>query len=193
MKAWLTPFEEKTYVCIVTQQLFLNSPETSLHIPANSKSGSTHPAAARNAVGSAVQPAPRGEHRAQGEGAPQGAHMQASALPSGDSRRCRGAASDRSVLPGNAAFSDFPESAPVFSDSTEHRSLTNERWKRRLMMSDKEVTLRGAWVRQVVKCRLLVSAQVTISQFVTPSPTLGSVLTVWNLLGILSHPLSDPP
>ena len=38
----------------------------------------------------------------------------------------------------------------------------------------------------------LISAQVMISQFVGWSPTLGSVQTVKNLLGILS-PLSAPP
>ena len=36
--------------------------------------------------------------------------------------------------------------------------------------------------------RLLISAQVMISQFLGLSPTLGSALAVWSLLGIL--PLS---
>ena len=41
-----------------------------------------------------------------------------------------------------------------------------------------------------VSIQLLISAQIMISQFVSSSPTLGSVLTVPNLLGILSaHPL----
>ena len=39
--------------------------------------------------------------------------------------------------------------------------------------------------------RLLISAQVSISQFVGSSPASGSALTVWSLLGILS--LSLPP
>ena len=34
---------------------------------------------------------------------------------------------------------------------------------------------------------LLVLAQVTRSQFMSVSPTSGSVLTEWKLLGILSH------
>ena len=37
---------------------------------------------------------------------------------------------------------------------------------------------------------LLILTQVTISRTVRLSPTLGSVLTVWSLLGILSLPLS---
>ena len=36
--------------------------------------------------------------------------------------------------------------------------------------------------------RLLISAQVTISWFVSSNPVSGSVLTVWSLLGILSLP-----
>ena len=42
---------------------------------------------------------------------------------------------------------------------------------------------------------LLISAQVMISQFMSLSPTSGSVLTVWSLLGILflSLSLSPPP
>ena len=39
---------------------------------------------------------------------------------------------------------------------------------------------------------LLISAQVIISQVVRSSPTSGSELTVWSLLGILSLPLSLP-
>ena len=45
----------------------------------------------------------------------------------------------------------------------------------------------GTWVAQLGR---LVSAQVMISQFVSSSPTSGSALTAWNLLGILSLPLS---
>ena len=41
--------------------------------------------------------------------------------------------------------------------------------------------------------QLLISAQVMISWFVGLSPVLGSVLTAWNLLGILYLPLSLPP
>ena len=41
--------------------------------------------------------------------------------------------------------------------------------------------------------RLLISAQVMISQFVSSSPASGSVLMVQSLLGILSLPLSAPP
>ena len=36
--------------------------------------------------------------------------------------------------------------------------------------------------------RLSISAQVMISQFMRPSPTSGSALTDWSLLGILSPP-----
>ena len=48
----------------------------------------------------------------------------------------------------------------------------------------------GAWVAQLVKC--LTSARVMISQFVSLSPTSGSVLTAqsWKLLQILCLPLS---
>ena len=41
-----------------------------------------------------------------------------------------------------------------------------------------------------VRAQLLISAQAMTSQFVRSSPTLGSVLTAWSLLGILSLPLS---
>ena len=40
--------------------------------------------------------------------------------------------------------------------------------------------------------RLLISAQVVISQFMSSSPMSGLVLTVWSLLGILSPSLSAP-
>ena len=40
--------------------------------------------------------------------------------------------------------------------------------------------------------RFLISSQAMISWFVRSSPTLGSALTVWRLLGILSLPLSLP-
>ena len=40
--------------------------------------------------------------------------------------------------------------------------------------------------------RLLVSAQVVISQVRSSCPTSGSVLTAWSLLGILDLPLSLP-
>ena len=48
----------------------------------------------------------------------------------------------------------------------------------------------GTWVAQSVKC--WISAQVMISQFMSSSPTSGSVLTVWSLPGILLLPLSLP-
>ena len=54
--------------------------------------------------------------------------------------------------------------------------------------------LSGARVAQPVKLssvRLLVLAQVTISQLVTSSPTSDCLLTVWSLLGILSPPRSE--
>ena len=41
--------------------------------------------------------------------------------------------------------------------------------------------------------QLLTYAQVMISWFMSSSPELGSVLTAWSLLGILSLPLSAPP
>ena len=54
-------------------------------------------------------------------------------------------------------------------------------------------TNRGAWVAQSVKRLTLTLAQVMISQSVGLSSTLGSVLTAWGLLGILSLPISAPP
>ena len=53
-------------------------------------------------------------------------------------------------------------------------------------------TEQGHLVAQL-SIRLLTSAQVMISWFVSSSPILGSVLTVQNLLGILSLSLSAPP
>ena len=47
------------------------------------------------------------------------------------------------------------------------------------------------WLSQL-SIGLLISTQVMISQFVSSSPMLGSVLTVWSLLRILS-PLSASP
>ena len=41
--------------------------------------------------------------------------------------------------------------------------------------------------------QLLISAQVMISRFVSSSPTLGSVLTVQSLLGILALPFCPSP
>ena len=41
--------------------------------------------------------------------------------------------------------------------------------------------------------QLLISGQVVISRFMSLSPTWGSVLTVWSLLGILSPSVSAPP
>ena len=54
-------------------------------------------------------------------------------------------------------------------------------------------TIRGApgWLSGL-SIRLLISAQVGISWFVSSSPTLGSVLTVGSLLGIPSLLLSMP-
>ena len=53
---------------------------------------------------------------------------------------------------------------------------------------------RGSWVAQSVKH--LTWAQVIISQFVSPSPTSGSVLTAWSLepaLDSVFPSLSAPP
>ena len=44
----------------------------------------------------------------------------------------------------------------------------------------------------LLSIQLLISAEVTISWFERLSPTLGSILTAWSLLGILSLPLSLP-
>ena len=52
------------------------------------------------------------------------------------------------------------------------------------------VGLGAAGGAQAVKGPLQISAQVTISWFVGSSPVSGSVLTAWNLLGILSLSLS---
>ena len=56
----------------------------------------------------------------------------------------------------------------------------------------------GAWVAQSVKpltlkLSLLILAQVMILWLLSLSPMLGSALTVWTLLGILSLFLSAPP
>ena len=48
------------------------------------------------------------------------------------------------------------------------------------------------WLSQL-SFQLLVLAQIMISQFVGASPMLGSVLTAWTLLGILSPSPSAPP
>ena len=57
----------------------------------------------------------------------------------------------------------------------------------------KMIAMRGAWVAQSVKRRLLTSAQVTISPSVSLSPTSGSVLTARKAcLGILSLSPSLP-
>ena len=40
---------------------------------------------------------------------------------------------------------------------------------------------------------LLISARVRISRSMSSSPSSGSVLTAWSLLGILSPSLSPPP
>ena len=68
-------------------------------------------------------------------------------------------------------------------------------WRRR---RDKRKTLPnkqsgGIWVAQSLSIQLLISAQVMISQFMGSSLKVGSVLTAWNLLGILflSAPLSQ--
>ena len=58
------------------------------------------------------------------------------------------------------------------------------------MVSLRKDPVRGAWVVQSVKH--LTLAQVMISQFMSSSPTLGSVLTVGSLLGIPRLPLSLP-
>ena len=50
----------------------------------------------------------------------------------------------------------------------------------------------SAWLSWL-SVHLLISAQVMISQFGSLSPTSGSALRVWSLLGILSPPLSAPP
>ena len=50
---------------------------------------------------------------------------------------------------------------------------------------------RGAWVARSVED--LTSAQVVISQFVSSSPTLGSLLSAPSPLWSLCPSLSDPP
>ena len=56
------------------------------------------------------------------------------------------------------------------------------------------IKLHGArgWLNQL-SVQFLISAQVMISWFVSSSPALGSVLTAWSLLGILSPSLSALP
>ena len=57
--------------------------------------------------------------------------------------------------------------------------------------SFQKLSIPGApvWL-STLSIQLLVSSQVMISQFVSSNSTLGSVLTVQNLLGILSLPSS---
>ena len=52
---------------------------------------------------------------------------------------------------------------------------------------------RSPWLAQSVSVRLLILAQVMISQLVRLSPTLGCMLIVWSLLEILSPSISIPP
>ena len=62
-------------------------------------------------------------------------------------------------------------------------------------VNTKRLPARGAWVAQSVKRlieRLMISAEVMISQLVSSSPTLGSVLTAQSLLGIVSVCLHLP-
>ena len=51
---------------------------------------------------------------------------------------------------------------------------------------------RGAWWLSELSIWLFILAQVMLSQFVRLSPVLGSALTAWSLLGILSLLLSLP-
>ena len=65
---------------------------------------------------------------------------------------------------------------------------TNTKYKRSVL---RDCSTRGAWVAESVKC--LTLAQVMIPWFMSLSPdTLGSVLRVHSLLGILCFPLSLP-
>ena len=52
--------------------------------------------------------------------------------------------------------------------------------------------LGGAWWLDQLSVQLLISTQVMISQFVGLSPVLGSALTGWSLLAILSLSVPQP-
>ena len=58
------------------------------------------------------------------------------------------------------------------------------------IFSSNSLKKRGTWVAQSVKG--MTEAQVMISQSMGASPSPGSVLTAWSLLGILCLPLSLP-
>ena len=55
----------------------------------------------------------------------------------------------------------------------------------------KNRTTQGTWVVQLAKCQ--TSTQVMILKFMSFNPMLGSSLTMWSLLGILSLALSLCP
>ena len=59
------------------------------------------------------------------------------------------------------------------------------------LIEEKTICVACGWLRWL-NVRLLVLAEVTISQFMGSSPVSGFVLTVGSLLGILSLPLALP-
>ena len=64
-------------------------------------------------------------------------------------------------------------------------------WGRKTIDTKGKMPLRDTWVAQSVKHP--ARAWVIISWFMSSSPALGSVLTVWSLLGILSLSVSPYP
>ena len=66
-------------------------------------------------------------------------------------------------------------------------------WSKQISLTCYEMAVGEAsgWLSQL-SIPLLILAQIMISQFLGSCPEWGSVLTVGSLLGILSHPLSQP-
>ena len=82
----------------------------------------------------------------------------------------------------------FPQPLTFFFFS---RILTSKPFLDRCAL-EKANTWVSGWLSQL-GIQLLILAQVLISQFMRSSPMWGSARTVWNLLGILSLPLSLCP
>ena len=71
--------------------------------------------------------------------------------------------------------------------------MQNQNRFRELWISSSIIIFAGAWVAQLIKCLILDLDQVMISWFMRLSLALGSTLSTWRLLGILSPSLSAPP
>ena len=91
----------------------------------------------------------------------------------------------------NSTLHCFPKSGPGTSMQASFGDSGGGVWGQGRRCPFKSWSVRGApgWLIQL-NVQLLILAQVMISQFVSFSPKLVSVLTAWSLLGILSLPLS---